>query len=154
VEVRGVGPARRRKSDEVVGEVDEDVHEVPMPERVGVRVGAALRRRVVAVPALHVVAHEDAPPRRERRPGAGERRGCAVEGEVEVGGFGEVGAGGERGELGDWVGDGRRRLGRIERRLPRTPVVFGDGGGVIGGKSHGAEATEEAPQKKKAFAPP
>jgi hypothetical protein len=69
---------------------------------------------------------------------------------VEVGGLGEVGAGGERGEVGDGVGDGRRRLGRVERRLPRAPVVFGDGRGVIGGgESHGAEAAEEAAERKK-----
>lgn len=115
MEVRGVGPAWRREGDEVVGEVDEDVHEVPMPERVGIGVGPALRRGVVAVAALEVVADEEAAPRRERRPGRGERRGGAVEGEVEVGGLGEVGAGGERGEVGDGVGDGRRRPGKIGR---------------------------------------
>jgi len=91
------------------------------------------------------VAHEDAPTCRERRPGGGERRGGAVEGEVEVGGLGEVRAGGERGELCDGVGDGRRRLGSVERRLPGTPGVFGYGrGGVLGGESHIAEAAEEA----------
>lgn len=147
MEVRGVGPAWRRESDEVVREVDEYVDEVPMPESVGVGVGAALRRRVVAVAALEVVADEEAPPRRERRPGGGERRGGAVEGEVEVGGLGEVGAGGERGEVGDGVGDGRRRPGSIERRLPLTPLALGDGGVVRGGQSHDvADETEEAAQ--------
>lgn len=123
-----------------MGEVDEDIHEVPMPERVGIGVGSALRRRVVAVSALHVVAHQDAPPRGERSPWGGERCGGAVEGEVEVGGIGEVRARGKRSELGDGVGDGRRRLGSIERRLPRTPVVFGHGTFVVGGGDHGAEA--------------
>ena len=147
MEVGGVGPAWRRESDEVVREVDEDVDEVPMPERVGIGISAALRRRVFAVAALEVMADEEAPPRRERRPGGREQRGGAVEGEVEVGVLGEVGAGGERGEVGDGVGDGRRRPGSVERRLPLTPLSFGDGGVVRGGKSHDvAEETEEAAQ--------
>lgn len=91
MEVGSIGPARRREGDEVVREVDEDVDEVPVPERVGFRVGPALRRRVVAVAALHVVAHQHAAARRERLPGPGWD-GRPVEGEVEVGGGGEVGA--------------------------------------------------------------
>lgn len=122
-----------------------------MPERVGARVVAPLRRRVVAVPAPEVMAREDAAPGRDRRgPGRG---GGAVEGEVEVAGLGEVGAGGERRERGDGVGDGRRRLGRVEGRLPRPPLAFffvfsGGGGGGGGGGEHAAEAAEEAARRE------
>ncbi|EEE59036.1 hypothetical protein OsJ_10793 [Oryza sativa Japonica Group] len=77
---------------EVVREVDEDVDEVPVPEHVGARVVAPLRRCVVAVPAPEVVAREDVAPGQERRgPGRGGegRHGGAVEGEVEVAVLGE-----------------------------------------------------------------
>jgi hypothetical protein len=145
MEVGGIDPARRRDGDKVVGEVDEDVDEVPVPDPVGVRVASALRRRVVAVPALHVVAHQDAVARRERLPCPGHGR--AVEGEVEVGGGGEVGARGERGEVCDGVGDGQRRRGGVERRLPR-PAVVARGGSLglrsRGGGAHGAESAQEA----------
>lgn len=136
MEVGRVDPARWREGDEVVGEIYEDVDEVPVPERVGVRVVPTLRRGVVAVPALHVVAHQDAPARRERLPGP--RDGGAVEGEVEVGGGGEVGAGGERGEVRDGVGDRRRRRGGVEGRLPWTAVIIRGGGALslgLGGRS-------------------
>lgn len=111
---------------EVVREVDEDVDEVPVPERVGARVVAPLRRRVVTVPAPEVVAREDVAPGRERRGPArgGEgRHGGAVEGEVEVAVLGEVGAGCEHRERGDGVGDGRRRQGRVEGRFPQPPLA-------------------------------
>ena len=122
-------------------EVDEDVDEVPVPERVGVRVGPALRRRVVAVAALHVVAHEDAPARGER--GGGTRDGGPVEGEVEVGVGGEVGARGQRGEVRDRVGHGRRRRGGVEGRLPRAALAA-RGGFVIWLRSGGGGAGRRA----------
>jgi len=141
--VGGVGPAGRREGDEVVREVDEDVDEVPVPERVGVRVGPALRRRVVAVAALHVVAHEDAPARGER--GGGTRDGGPVEGEVEVGVGGEVGARGQRGEVRDRVGHGRRRRGGVEGRLPRAALAARGGFAfwLRGGGEHGSEAASD-----------
>jgi len=145
VDVGGVDPARRREGDEVVREVDEDVDEVPVPERVGVRVGPALRRRVVAVSTLHVVADEDAAALRERR--GWRRDGGPVEGEVEVGFGGEVGARGERGEVRDRVGDGRRGRRRVEGRLPRATVVARGGsvanGHFRGGGEHGSDTTGE-----------
>lgn len=121
MDVGSVGPAGRREGDEIVREVDEDVDEVPVPERVGVRVGPSLRRRVVAVAALHVVADEDAAALREGRGWRGDGR--PVEWEMEVGFGGEVGARGERGEVRDRVGHGRRGCGGVEGRLPRAAVV-------------------------------
>lgn len=84
--MRRIGPARWGKRNQVMGEVDEHVHEVPVPDSVGVGVAPSLHPRVVAVPALHVVAHKDPPPWRERRRrGGGGREGDGgpVEGEVE-----------------------------------------------------------------------
>lgn len=120
MKVGGVDPAGWRERDEVVREVDEDVDEVPVPERVGVRLVPALRCRVVAVSAFHVVADEDAAALRERRGWRGN--GSPVEGEVEVGFGGQVSARGERGEARDRVGHGRRGRGRVEGRLPRAAV--------------------------------
>ena len=138
--VGGVDPARRRQRDEVVGEVDEDVHEVPVPDGVGVGVGPALDPDVVLVPALEVVAHQKPPPRRQNPGGGGgERDGGFVEREVE--GV-EVRPGLEGVEGGDWVGDGGGGLRGVEWRLP-WPALFLGGPGVrlVG---HGNDSVEEA----------
>lgn len=100
----GVGPTRRWQRDKVVGEVDEDVHEVPVPDGVGIGVGPTLDPDVVPVPALEIVAHKKPPPRRQNPGGrGGERDGGSVEREVERV---EVRPGFEGVERGDWVGDG------------------------------------------------
>lgn len=113
--VGGVGPARRRQRYQVMREVDEDVNEVPMPNRVCSGVAATLHPQVVGVPALHVVAHEDPTAGGKKGGGGRERDGGAVEGEMKRA---EVRAGGEGFEAGDGIGDRGRGLRRVEGRIP------------------------------------
>lgn len=81
-----------------MGEIDEYVNKMPMPDGVCVWVGTSLNPLVVTVAAGHVVTGEDPGARGKRR--RRERDGGAVEGEVE--GV-EVGSGEEIFELLDGV---------------------------------------------------
>lgn len=82
--VSSVGPARRRKSDEKVREVDKNIHQVPVPDRETFVVSASLYPLVVNVPSFHVVT--------DKKPGTvrqgtdvllSERDGGAVKREVK-----------------------------------------------------------------------
>lgn len=73
--VGSIGPSRRREGDEIMGEIDKDVHEVPVPNGIRVGVRPALNPPVVVrIPALEVVADEDPTARRRlhRRRGKGD----------------------------------------------------------------------------------
>lgn len=123
-----IRPARRRNRHQIVRKVHENVHQVPMPDRISSRVIAALDPSIVDVAPHHVVAHQD--PAAVRQCGCGGREGDGglVEGIVE--GF-EVGAGLEVGDVGDWVGDWGRGFrwieGGIWRHFEKRNVGLGFG---------------------------
>lgn len=81
--VSSVGPARRRKSDERVSEVDKNVHQVPVPDRETFVVSTPLYPLVVNVPSFHVVTNKKPGSVRQGTDVLSERDGGAIKGEVK-----------------------------------------------------------------------
>lgn len=140
-----IGPARRRQGDQIMREIHKDIDQIPMPDRIGIGIGATLNPPIIHVPALHVMADQQPGPGRQSSRGGSsgqlERGGGLVEGVVE--GL-EVGPGVQVVHGLDGVGDGRCRLEVVDPWM----VGGGGGGGVVAGRrmgeGRGLEESEEA----------
>lgn len=79
-----ISPARRRKSHQIMREVNENVDQVPMPNGVGVGIGPTLHKPIISVPSRHIMADQNPRPPRQGQVGAGrELHRRLVEREVE-----------------------------------------------------------------------
>ncbi|MCO5613184.1 hypothetical protein L7F22_067460 [Adiantum nelumboides] len=78
-----IDPAGRRKGNKGVGEINEDINEMPVPDGVGVTIGASLHPPVVLIAALHVMADQETRPLWCTGRDALKGHAALVEGEVE-----------------------------------------------------------------------
>lgn len=119
VPVSRIGPTWRWKSNKTMRKVDENIHQIPMPYRIRIRVSPSLDPPVISIATNHVMAHNHSRPigQRQRR----RRRLESNRGFVErvVKGL-EVGSGLELFERLDWVRNWHSGLGRVERWRARS----------------------------------
>lgn len=67
VPVSRIGPTWRWKSNKTMRKVDENIHQIPMPYRIRIRVSPSLDPPVISIATNHVMAHNHSRPIGQRR---------------------------------------------------------------------------------------
>lgn len=63
-----VGPTRRRESNEIMREVDENIHQIPMGQIKRLGIGPTLDPLIVSIPTSHIMADKQSRPVGQRLP--------------------------------------------------------------------------------------